>query len=316
VREATGRAPIINVRDLALAAGHLVALPVAWLVPERHWVRIGRWLGTTSTWLPMNRHILQRIREAARREPELGDPRGLLIEFRARTWEQRFQYLREWHPRGWRPQLRLLGEDHVRRALDAGRGAILWVASQAGATLAVKKAFHRAGYGLHHLSIPAHGLSTTRFGTVVLRPIRIHPEVRVLRERIEMARGDELRALRLLERILRENGLVSISCVPRGRRQVRLGIAGGQVPVPSGAPSLALRSGAALLPVFLVRRGAGQLDVLVEAPLEPPPSCPQRAAVEALLGQYVERLRLHVRRDPAAWRPWGLLEFGPPTVNP
>jgi hypothetical protein len=233
-----GAQPALDARDLALLAGHLVALPAAWLLPARSWLPLARLAGRGLVAAGGGAALAQRL--------ALFDPPAPgAVELRARGVEQALQYLRAWRPGGWQPSLRLRGAEHLDAALREGKGAIVWVANFTGAALLTKRCLREAGYPLIHLSVPEyHGLSTTRLGGRMLNPIRLRPESLQLRERVVMSPAAELPALRRLEARVRANGIVSMSCVPLGRRKLRLAAFGGRVPIATGPASLSLGTGA------------------------------------------------------------------------
>jgi hypothetical protein len=224
--------------------------------------------------------------------------------------EQHLQVLREYHPAGWSPRLRVVGREHLDGALAAGRGAVLWVAPFTFNSLVVKKAIKEAGFDLFFLSTPGHGYSLTRFGRRWLNPVRVRCEDRYLAERVLMQDGAELQALRRLERLLRDNRLVAIACRATGRRQVRVTIERGRLPLATGAPSLALSAGAPLLPVFVLRKGLDAFDVVVEAPLVASDRTSRHAAVDELARGFGARMEAHLRSAPAGGNVWELLEAG------
>ncbi len=59
--------------------------------------------------------------------------------------------------RSWRPEICLHGEAQLRRALDDGKGAILWDTDFSYSSLIRKIALHRAGYRVAWLTRPNHG---------------------------------------------------------------------------------------------------------------------------------------------------------------
>ena len=216
------------------------------------------------------------------------------------------QYLRCHHPRGWRPDIRLEGREHLDRALGAGRGAIVWRAPFVFATLVTKMALHAAGYGLVHLSRLGHGYSPTRFGVRVLNPVRTRAEDRYLAERVVIGARPLQAAMRTLARRLAANRVVSIAAGAQGVKTCAAPFLGGELRVATGAPNLALRTGAPLLPVFTVREGPGRFLTVIEPPLEArarPPGASRRR--RTLSRRLVARIEHHARRwpDQFHWHP-------------
>jgi lauroyl/myristoyl acyltransferase len=145
-----------------------------------------------------------------------------------------------------------------------------------------------------------------------LSRLRTAVEDRYLHERVIMPRDGGLGYVRRLERLLRGNGILSIRAGRFGHRVMELPMLGGLVSLATGAASLAVGTGAVLLPVFVTRRGAGRFELVVEPPLEPGPGLDPHAAVEDLMRRYVDQLEAYVLRFPHMWSGWYYLRFPDP----
>jgi lauroyl/myristoyl acyltransferase len=130
-----------------------------------------------------------------------------------------------------------------------------------------------------------------------------------------MASDGSLAYARQIHRRLRANGLVSIRAGEHGQRTVEAPFLAGTIRLATGAPSLALASGAPLLPVFSVQTGPGAYDVVVEPPLRDD-APPERAAgdrhrlVDALTRDYARLLEPYVLRHPQDWSGWYTMRLG------
>ena len=99
----------------------------------------------------------------------------------AHRYLERLQLLRLYRPGGWNPQIRLEGDQHVEKALEAGNGAILWICPSSFHRQVSKMAFSEAGYRVNHLSRYFHGFNTASwFGRRCLNLIRTRQEERYL----------------------------------------------------------------------------------------------------------------------------------------
>ena len=126
------------------------------------------------------------------------------------------------------------------------------------APLIAKRALHEAGFPLHHLSHPAHGFSSRSRVGRLLNQLRTRVEDRHLAERVLLGQGNEAQAaLRRIGALLRGNAVVSITVGRQGTRVADAALMGGRLQVASGAPHLAMRLGAALLPTTVWRTSAG-----------------------------------------------------------
>jgi lauroyl/myristoyl acyltransferase len=221
-------------------------------------------------------------------------------------------YLASWKPGGWRADVRLEGREHLDRALAAGHGAILWVAPFVFASLVAKRALHEAGVRVHHLSSAAHGFSSTRLGLAVLNPIRTRIEDRYIAERVTIPLdGAVAGAKQAISRCLEANGVVSITLVPRGARCVEFPFHGAWLRMALGATSFALRTGAALLPVFSVRTGS-RFVTRIEPALPPSVDLEREEAMRALGRAMADRLAEWVASHPDQfyWQLDSLLRVG------
>jgi lauroyl/myristoyl acyltransferase len=170
--------------------------------------------------------------------------------------------------------------------------------------LAVKKALHDAGFQISHLSREFHGPSDTRFGRKFINRLTIDCENRYLAQRIAMQSGRESPALRQLVRTLRDRQLISISCSHYGRKIVDAPLLGGKLPIAIGAASLAITTGAPLIPVFTVRKGSRHFEIVVAAPLELPTVGNQDELITQTVYRYAMQIERYVKNEPSAFADW------------
>ncbi|MEZ5831352.1 MAG: hypothetical protein R3D05_09225 [Dongiaceae bacterium] len=230
---------------------------------------------------------------------------AIALDLQSAVYELRMQNLRDWRLGGWRPDITLRGEEHLIRALEHGKGAILWVAHLSFNSGITKMVLQQRGYRLAHLSRPEHGFSKTRLGIACLNPVRCIPEDRYLAERIVYERNAPAAAMRRMVRVLDRGDVVSITAGAwEGSNLVEAPLFGGTLPIAIGAPRLALLTGAALLPVFSIRDRERQFATVIEPPIDlprdrPPIECCRDAAIA-----YVQRHETWIREFPEQWRGW------------
>ncbi len=247
-----------------------VTLAAALLLPESRWEVLLRRLAASKC-----RRRPVSVRNAERSLGPLFAATGVAGELRAMVEELLFhnemarllllaQYRR--HPP--EPQILLRGAEEVTRVLDAGRGAILWVAPMAYASLVSKMAWHRQGWKVSHLSRYSHGGSSSRLGSRLINPLVRRVEDRYLGERVRIEFGQSpAAATRWIRRRLLENRLVSITALPGGGSTARASLLGRRIRLSLGPPRLAKATGAALLPVFCWKEPRGRHVVRVHAAL-------------------------------------------------
>ena len=196
--------------------------------------------------------------------------------------EETLQLLACHRPGGWRPTTELRGAHNLVSALTAGNGAVLWVANSAFASLVVKMALHDAGFKVHHLSHPRHGFSPTQFGMRWLNPIRTKIEAKYLASRAVLPLSHNAGPVlaRLVDR-LKEGGVVSVTAQATSLRPIAVPFLGGTLNLAPGAPGIAHRSGAALLPVFTTRDAVDHHTVTIEPALPLPRGIAERAGLRA-----------------------------------
>lgn len=312
------RMSLVAWKDAYLVLYLALMTAIAWCVPERYWPGVASgierlfWRAqrqprpSKRKWLDRTARLIADFLAAKSAEEIL---RGCSVYNHLAT----LQLLRCHRPGGWHPRIQLSGEDRLRLALDAGRGAILWVHSTATSHIVTKMAFHRAGFRVSHLSRYTHGFSPTRFGWRVLNPVRTIAERRFLAERLEIGpagpfvqgkEGPE-RAVDAITRRLEAGQVVSITFIDaQARKPLYMPLLNGWLPVGDGAIRLARRTGAALFPVVTVMQEDGSFVTTIEPALEVPAAGDGDGAAEEALGAYGRVLEGHVLRAPEQFSLW------------
>jgi len=298
--------PLITVSDIGIALGLLPLAVLAWTLPHRQWQRVAR--VTAPLVARMQRPGPDAIgacvaRTAGTRLPD-GAGARIVREIAEAELLRNLRVVSAATPFARAVPTTLEGREHIDAALARGKGVILWDGHFAHAGLLTKVAVHRAGLTLVHLSHPRHGFSDTRFGMRVLNAIWRAAEAPYLEERVVLSLAGPVAAMRHLLERLAANAVVSISVRDTGSQPVFAPFLEGILPIATGAPDLAFRSGAALIPVFTVIDGAGNPVATAEPPIELPRDGPRRAAVEAAVAAYAARLERWVLRHPGQWFGW------------
>ncbi len=301
------RRPLVAPIDVAVIVGLPLLTAVAWTVPETRW----RWIARPLA--PFARlELTNDVKSAARRiravfgDRVAPDPDRMLLSLAEENLIAHLQLLRHHRPGSWRPAIELVGREHIDRALAAGRGAVLWIGRFVHAGLVAKMAWRRASLAVAHLSKPGHGYSDSVLGTRVLNRVLRRAEDRYLDARVMMAFDNPVAALRALYQRLERNALVSVAASEMALRPVRVGFLDGAVTLASGGADLAYASGAALLPVFAIRRDGG-FRVTVHPPLPVDRSRTRTASSERALESYVALLETYCLDHPEQWLDLALL---------
>lgn len=282
---------------------------IAWFLPERLWGKVCN--GAAYLLMALRRSrtrgYYRKLNELLGGRRTTLDVKEILTCYLAKNHLARVQCMRCHAPGGWSPRLRLEGREHIERALAAGKGAVLWVAPMASRDLITKMALHQAGYPVSHLSRFDHGFSTSLWGARLFNPLWTRIEERFLAERLVMSATNHVSPLRLLIKRLHDNRLVSMTANHEGRKYPHTPpFLSGTIQLAGGAPSLSVKTGAALLPVFTVREPDGTFVTKIKPALVPATGGNPAQEIDSLIVQYVQLLESHTLQFPCDYQGWGL----------
>ena len=295
---------LINGSDFGTLLGLVFLGPIAWLLPQRHWARFGRFTGPAAMpFVKGSESLVEGIRaKAGRRLDE--HPEKVAAGVMGYYVERQLPYLRAYRPGGWQPPIKVLGLSHIDAALKEKRGVVLWDSHFAYASLVTKIGLWRSGLKVSHLSHPRHGYSGTRFGMRVLNPILTAVEVGYLEDRVMLSLTESREALDRLSQRLKDGGVVSVRAGPAAKRPLKAPFFDGTLTLGPGAPLLAHKTGSALLPVFTRRNGDNGFVVRIDAPLTLPAKLPTSEALPVAAEDYAKRLEPQVLQAPGEWIGW------------
>ena len=146
--------------------------------------------------------------------------------------------------------------------------------------------------------------SSTKYGMRVLNPLISSVEERYLAARIVLSQSGSAIATRKLMRCLNDNGIISVTGNNHSNNCSRLPFLNTDIDIAVGAPRLALKTGAALLPVFTIRDDEGGFLVSVGSEIAMPADGSAKERINAAVGDYLKRLTPFVEQHPAQWRSW------------
>ena len=303
-----GKRQFIIRADIAKLLTLPLFLVLSFVVPQRSWPSLCGGLAWAARMIRLNRptYLSEAIASVIPGGINGKSPKQVWQDLEASRYEHYLQILREYWPGGWNTETKVSGLEHIKAAKQ--RGAILWISHFVFNGLAPKKELFHAGAPYCHLSRPEHGFSKTVFGIWMLNPIRRFVEDRYLRERITIENKSGVGAMRRLRRILNDNGVVSITAGAwEGRQLIDVPVLGHSMPLATGALSLAHGSGAALLPVFVIRDERGVLHIDIEEELAVPAGTTKQDAMGRMALEYAARLEKNIYRAPGQWRGWHYL---------
>jgi lauroyl/myristoyl acyltransferase len=158
-----------------------------------------------------------------------------------------------------------------------------------------------------HLSRPEHGFTTSDFGIRFLNPLRIKFECTYLAERVVFDRMNPKPAMSQLLACLHSGGIVSImASMHKGGTLVDLPFLAGRLKFSLGALRLARLSGAAVIPVFVLRdrKHVDSFEVIFDTPLAMPKGLRCADDLRAAACEYRDRLETVVGDRPESWVGW------------
>jgi lauroyl/myristoyl acyltransferase len=273
--------PPISRRDLreALLQGMLLAGAV--LLPPSAWPGLCRL--TSRVRRRKHRRQLPQLAERFRAllGPEV-DAEALFAAYREVLHRRRLVLFREMLGRSGAGH-RVIGLDHLHRALAAGRGAVLWAAPFAYQGIDGKRALAEAGIRAWQVSVREHGFLGTPFAVAVLNPPLWRVEERFLAGRLVFDPAAPGEIGPRMRAVLRARGVLLVTNnALAGRRMLAVPLAPGfRLPMASGPLRLARAHGAPVLPCATIARGAfGPYELLIGPPL-PLAGKDERAALAA-----------------------------------
>jgi KDO2-lipid IV(A) lauroyltransferase len=191
------------------------------------------------------------------------------------------------------------GEDHLKRALAKKRGVIALSAhlgnfSMIGARLAA------AGYPFSVLVKPPRDQGFAR----LMDDVRARVGIKTIsaRPRKEAVRG--------ILKALRENGVVLLIADEFKSGEVEVNFFGQTAPAPRGPAALALRTGAAVLPMFLTRSSEDRLTIHIGPEIELLNTEGIEESVAANTALFTGHLEAMIRRYPDQWNWLGFRQNG------
>ncbi|MCY4489602.1 MAG: lysophospholipid acyltransferase family protein [Deltaproteobacteria bacterium] len=194
------------------------------------------------------------------------------------------------YPERLRGVLDVQGQEHLEAALAKGRGAIA-LSFHLGNFVLLTAAMGVAGYPVHIL---LRVLDDERLWNLVL-----HHSRSFFTELIPSFPRRE--AVKRLLGVLRDNGTVVMLADNLKRGELETTLFGQPVRTARGVVSLALRTRAPVLPVFLVRSYSGRLRLVIEPEMEMERTGDLSADLAANTGRIMRLLEDLVRRYPDQW---------------
>jgi KDO2-lipid IV(A) lauroyltransferase len=189
----------------------------------------------------------------------------------------------------------LEGEEHIQRALQQGKG-VLALSAHLGAFTMIGARLAAGGFPF---SVVVKQPADERFARLIdgyRAQVGIHT----------ISAKPRREAVRGILQALRRNHIVLIIADEFKSGDVMVDFLGLKVPAPRGPATLALRTGAVTLPMFVTRQPDDSLRLSVGAPIVPIECADLDESVLATTALYTRQIEAAVRKYPDQWNWLGL----------
>jgi KDO2-lipid IV(A) lauroyltransferase len=189
----------------------------------------------------------------------------------------------------------LEGEEHIKQALEKGRG-VLALSAHLGSFTMIGPRLAAGGFPF---SVVVKQPADERFARLI-DGYRAQTGVHTIsaKPRREAVRG--------ILKALRDNRIVLLIADEFKSGDLMVDFLGLKVPAPRGPATLALRTGAVALPMFALRRPDGSLTLSVGAPIAPVERADLEESVVATTALYTRHIESAIREYPDQWNWLGL----------
>lgn len=222
-------------------------------------------------------------------------------------WREAFSLI----PSSWEKALarhaRVQGLDHLHRALQAGKGAILWESSTFGSRNLGKQILRARQlalcqvHGDDHLGWSGYPeqAAMTWVRQKVITPFFHSKLAGPVSEVIWLPRSGSLAFTRQLFDRLKANAIVcSTADGSYGHVFLDVPFLGQSCAFATGMANLARMAGAPLLPMFCLQDGTGKATLIIHAPIVSPGDADRKSAVRACIEQWVGLMESYVQAHP------------------
>ena len=208
---------------------------------------------------------------------------------------------------------RIEGLEHLRSALAAGKGVIIWESTFFGRRFLAKQILHAHGFRIYHVHSNHHlgpFFRRKRTNTLVekrlLIPFYDRLELEFLAGIVRLSPfNSSFGYARVFRQLLRDNRIICVSGdVKLGQRFVEKTFLGRTRSFPTGMISLAKMTGAPILPTFCYRDENGNRRVTVHKPIDLNFASAREDMQRSAVYQFTELLEKYVREYPEQTVSW------------
>ena len=189
----------------------------------------------------------------------------------------------------------LEGEEHIKRALENGKG-VLALSAHLGSFTLIGARLAAAGYPFSALVKQPADAGFTKLVDGYRAQIGIHT----------ISAKPRREAVRGILKALRDNRIVLVIADEFKSGDIMVDFLGMRAPAPRGPATLALRTGAVTLPMFATRNGDDRLTLSVGAPIAPVSDEDLEQSVVSTTALYTRHIEAAIRQFPDQWNWLGL----------
>jgi len=248
-------------------------------------------------------------------ERRQGIIKGAFREF----WQDMFLWLPSDLDRDELAKAEFRGIEYLQKALENGKGVILWESNGFGRKLASKQILHQSGFSIHQVHGVNHlgGFLTENSPDTWVRHLVINRffencEKQFINEIINLPDSNSLAFTRLLLDRLKQNAIICISGDGKvGQKLIPLKFLGQTDFFSTGMVSLAKTAGATILPMFCVAGKDGRTSLIIERPIHTNADADREHTLENSVAEYIGLLEAYIRRYPEQYRNWHLVGNSP-----
>lgn len=206
-------------------------------------------------------------------------------------------------------EVELRGFEHLRKAVEKGKGIILWESSFFGKRILAKRILHENGVSVCQVHSQGHleGFDNSKswIATNIIRPFFDGCESPFVKEILHLSPSD-LAFSRTLWTRLKRNDIVCIAADGNdGHKFIPVHFLGSTKFFSTGMVSLAKLSGATILPLFCVRKNGWRASLVIEDPIQIETNEDRDHCSEKSVRQYAGLLESYIRKYPEQYLLWG-----------
>ena len=307
---------IITVKDLYLLA-IVVLMKANWAFSLRPRLVLANALAFIAYHLSATKRRLseKNLAEAFDGKLRENQIRAIIKSSFCQVWQETFSIPSPSKPKVALKQLDSRGLEHLRGAIDKGKGAILWESSCFGRRLLAKQILHKHGFavdqvhGENHLGGFGHDRGEASRTREHFRRFFERCERPFVREILYLNGRSSPAFIKVLGERLRQNGIICISAdARRGHKFIAASFLGRSMFFPTAMVSLAKLSGATILPLFCIQESVDTARLIIEPPVPVDVDGDRESCLEQTITWYANLLESYIKEYPELYRNWNFSE--------